>query len=160
MTTETSEDKIPLLNDEDSKSVSSAQPQQAQATTAVSVEPVSGELGSENNQGKKKKGFFCFLETIVLTLFLGTTIFEAAQRGSFQTLRYLLDNKLATVKDVDSQGATALHYATLANNDVCLKYLIDKGSVIDAPAGDLNATPLHWACRYIENKRGKSVLYY
>ncbi|KAI8350886.1 ankyrin repeat-containing domain protein, partial [Choanephora cucurbitarum] len=74
-------------------------------------------------------------------------IFEAAQKGSFQTIRYLLDNKLATVYDVDAQGATALHYAILANNDVCLKYLIDKGAVVDAPAGDLQATPLHWASR-------------
>ena len=49
--------------------------------------------------------------------------------------------------DVDAQGATALHYAILANNDVCLKYLIDKGAVVDAPAGDLQATPLHWASR-------------
>lgn len=58
-----------------------------------------------------------------------------------------MDNKLATVHDVDNQGATALHYATLANNDVCVKYLIDKGAVVDAPAGDLQATPLHWASR-------------
>lgn len=49
--------------------------------------------------------------------------------------------------DVDAQGATALHYATLANNDVCVKYLIDKGAIVDAPAGDLKATPLHWASR-------------
>lgn len=76
-----------------------------------------------------------------------TTIFDAAQRGSFQTIRYLLDNKLASVNDVDAQGATALHYATLANNDVCVKYLIDKGAMVDAPAGDLAATPLHWASR-------------
>ncbi|CEJ00496.1 Putative Palmitoyltransferase [Rhizopus microsporus] len=75
------------------------------------------------------------------------TIFEAAQKGSFQTVRYLLDNKLATVHDVDSHGATPLHYATLANNDVCLKYLIDRGAVVDAPGGELQATPLHWATR-------------
>ncbi|KAG0740430.1 hypothetical protein G6F57_004835 [Rhizopus arrhizus] len=52
-----------------------------------------------------------------------------------------------TVHDVDAQGATPLHYATLANNDVCLKYLIDRGATVDAPGGDLKATPLHWACR-------------
>ncbi|KAI7867303.1 uncharacterized protein EV154DRAFT_432440, partial [Mucor mucedo] len=73
----------------------------------------------------------------------------AAQKGSFQTIRYLLENKLADVNDVDAQGATALHYATLANNDVCVKFLIDKGAVVDAPAGDLKATPLHWASRSV-----------
>lgn len=87
------------------------------------------------------------LTILTKTVFLAASIFDAAQRGSFQTIRYLLDNKLATVHDVDAQGATALHYATLANNDVCVKYLIDKGAFVDAPAGDLKATPLHWASR-------------
>ncbi|KAI9247351.1 ankyrin repeat-containing domain protein [Sporodiniella umbellata] len=84
---------------------------------------------------------------VTLTEQNGTTLFEAAQKGSFQTVRYLLDNKLATVDDVDEQGATALHHATLANNDICLKYLIDRGAVVDAAGGELKATPLHWASR-------------
>lgn len=87
------------------------------------------------------------MTVLTKALLIAASIFDAAQRGSFQTIRYLLDNKLATVRDVDAQGATALHYATLANNDVCVKYLIDKGAVVDAPAGDLKATPLHWASR-------------
>lgn len=53
------------------------------------------------------------------------------------------------MNDIDAQGATALHYATLSNNDVCVKYLIDKGAIVDAPAGDLKATPLHWASRLV-----------
>lgn len=60
-----------------------------------------------------------------------------------------MENKLADVNDIDAQGATALHYATLANNDVCVKFLIDKGAIVDAPAGDLKATPLHWASRLV-----------
>ncbi|KAG1443978.1 hypothetical protein G6F56_010475 [Rhizopus delemar] len=76
-----------------------------------------------------------------------TSIFEAAQKGSFQTIRYLLDNKLATVDDRDDQGASPLHHATLANNDLCLKYLIDRGASVDATGGELQATPLHWASR-------------
>lgn len=78
---------------------------------------------------------------------LAMTIFEAAQRGSFHAIQYLLDNKKASVNDVDAQGATALHYAALGNHDVCVKYLIDRGAVVDKPAGDLQATPLHWAAR-------------
>jgi palmitoyltransferase len=54
---------------------------------------------------------------------------------------------LASVTDVDKDGATGLHYAALANNDVCVKYLIDRGATIDAAAGELKATPLHWASR-------------
>ncbi|RCI05084.1 palmitoyltransferase akr1, partial [Rhizopus stolonifer] len=111
-----SEDKIPLLTDDDISNVQ-------QKPDLSSNEQVN--TSSENTN----------------------TIFEAAQRGSFQTLKYILDNKLATVHDVDAQGATPLHHATLANNDVCLKYLIDRGAVVDAPGGDLKATPLHWASR-------------
>ena len=78
---------------------------------------------------------------------LALTIFEAAQRGSFHSIQYLLDNKKATPNDVDSQGVTPLHYAALNNHDVCVKYLIDRGATVDQPAGDLQATPLHWATR-------------
>lgn len=120
------EDKQPLLNEGEVRSFLPSQQQQPAAAT-VSREEATAQLQTEQ------------LET--------ASIFDAAQRGSFQTIRYLLDNKLATVRDVDAQGATALHYATLANNDVCVKYLIDKGAIVDAPAGDLKATPLHWASR-------------
>lgn len=78
---------------------------------------------------------------------LALTIFEAAQRGSFHSIQHLLDNKKATANDVDSQGVTPLHYAALNNHDVCVKYLIDRGAIVDKPAGDLQATPLHWATR-------------
>ncbi|KAI8139067.1 ankyrin repeat-containing domain protein, partial [Fennellomyces sp. T-0311] len=71
----------------------------------------------------------------------------AAQRGSFHAIQYLLDNKKASVNDVDAQGITPLHYAALNNHDVCAKYLIDRGAVVDQPGGDLKATPLHWATR-------------
>ncbi|KAI9300565.1 ankyrin repeat-containing domain protein, partial [Cunninghamella echinulata] len=71
---------------------------------------------------------------------------EAAQQGQFQTIRQLLDTKQASVHDVDAQGATALHYAAVTS-DICTKYLIDRGSEIDQPAGELQATPLHWAAR-------------
>ncbi|KAI9490612.1 hypothetical protein BDB00DRAFT_725407, partial [Zychaea mexicana] len=72
---------------------------------------------------------------------------EAAQRGSFQALQYLLDSKKATPNDIDSQGVTPLHYASLNNHDICAKYLIDRGALVDKPGGDLQATPLHWATR-------------
>ncbi|KAG2230295.1 hypothetical protein INT48_001537 [Thamnidium elegans] len=114
------EDKQPLLSENEVHSFSPAEP-----TLAVSTDIATAEIRTEDS----------------------TTIFDAAQKGSFQTIRYLLDNKLADVNDADAQGATALHYATLANNDVCVKYLIDKGAIVDAPAGDLKATPLHWASR-------------
>jgi palmitoyltransferase ZDHHC13/17 len=74
-------------------------------------------------------------------------IFEAAQRGSFHSIKYLLDNGKAYPNDLDPQGIPALHYAALSNQDVIIKYLIDRGAKIDVMAGDLNATALHWAAR-------------
>ncbi|KAI8384444.1 uncharacterized protein BYT42DRAFT_562562 [Radiomyces spectabilis] len=124
----TSEDKQPLLASEeaheDASTTQFAAPP-VTAVSAVSTDQATAELRAED----------------------ATTIFEAAQRGSFQTIRYLLDNKLASVNDVDAGGITPLHYATLAHNDVCVKYLIDRGATVDAPGGDLKATPLHWAAR-------------
>lgn len=53
------------------------------------------------------------------------------------------------MNDTDPQGASVLHHAILSNSDACIKYLIDKGAIVDAPAGDLKATPLHWASRLV-----------
>lgn len=78
---------------------------------------------------------------------IDATIFEAAQRGSFQDIRYLLNNKKATPNDLDPQGIPALHYAALSNQDAIIKYLIDRGATVDYMAGDLKATALHWASR-------------
>ncbi|RUS24526.1 ankyrin repeat-containing domain protein, partial [Jimgerdemannia flammicorona] len=75
------------------------------------------------------------------------TLHEAAQRGSFQSVKYLLDSKKASPNDVDPTGVTALHYAALQNHDVVAKFLIDKGAQVDAFGGELRATPLHWAAR-------------
>ncbi|KAH8548365.1 hypothetical protein BGW37DRAFT_431007, partial [Umbelopsis sp. PMI_123] len=72
---------------------------------------------------------------------------EAAQRGSFHDVRHLLDNGKATPNDLDPQGIPALHYAALSNQDVIVKYLIDRGATVDFEAGDLKATALHWAAR-------------
>lgn len=74
------------------------------------------------------------------------TLFEAARQGHFQHICHLLETKQASVDDVDDDGATALHYAAVSS-EACAKYLIDRGATIDQPAGELQATPLHWATR-------------
>ncbi|CAO3666579.1 unnamed protein product [Umbelopsis ramanniana] len=48
-----------------------------------------------------------------------------------------------------AQRIPALHYAALSNQDVIIKYLIDRGATVDLEAGDLKATALHWAARYM-----------
>jgi ankyrin repeat protein len=54
---------------------------------------------------------------------------------------------MADPNDIDAQGIPALHYAALSNQDVIIKYLIDRGAKVDVVAGELNATALHWAAR-------------
>ncbi|RUS14918.1 hypothetical protein BC937DRAFT_93160 [Endogone sp. FLAS-F59071] len=75
------------------------------------------------------------------------SLHEAAQRGSFLTVKYILDNKTAQPNDLDATGVTALHWAALNNHDVVAKFLIDKGAQVDVFGGELRATPLHWAAR-------------
>lgn len=75
------------------------------------------------------------------------SLHEAAQRGSFLTVKYILDNKKAQPNDLDATGVTALHWAALNNHDIVAKFLIDKGAQVDVFGGELRATPLHWAAR-------------
>ncbi|ORY96173.1 hypothetical protein BCR43DRAFT_267658 [Syncephalastrum racemosum] len=125
------EDKQPLLNEEEREETVqngaevAAFPAESRTTAAVSGEQAHAQLTAPEEMN----------------------LFEAAQRGIFHRIRDLLDDKTATPNDVDPQGVTALHYAALGNHDVCIKYLIDRGAIVDQAAGDLKATALHWATR-------------
>ncbi|KAG0189588.1 Methionine adenosyltransferase 2 subunit beta [Apophysomyces sp. BC1034] len=71
----------------------------------------------------------------------------AAERGSLQSVAYILENHHATPNDVNADGYTALHYAAAGNHVDCVSYLLDSGADIDSVRGELQATPLHWAAR-------------
>lgn len=76
-----------------------------------------------------------------------TTLFSASQRGDIPSILHLLDNNLASVTDVDSDGCTALHWAAINAHSPTCNLLIERGAEIDAKGGELIATPLHWAAR-------------
>ncbi|KAI9022780.1 hypothetical protein CLU79DRAFT_702038, partial [Phycomyces nitens] len=67
--------------------------------------------------------------------------------GSLPSICRIIDSGTVKVTDVDEQGVTALHYAANGNHQACVKYLIDRGANVDAVAGEMKATPLHWAAR-------------
>ena len=76
----------------------------------------------------------------------------AAQTGDLQALHDLVTPTdgtapLATAKDLDPQGITALHWASINNHVLAAKFLLEHGADVDAIGGDLSATPLHWAAR-------------
>ncbi|RUP07423.1 ankyrin repeat-containing domain protein, partial [Jimgerdemannia flammicorona] len=139
--------KRPLLSGTDHPPSASAP---AIATTNVSKVDAAGVF---EHAGAQKLSLVNWAETVSGTRNTRTqsnhaeklTLHEAAQRGSFQSVKYLLDSKKASPNDVDPTGVTALHYAALQNHDVVAKFLIDKGAQVDAFGGELRATPLHWA---------------
>lgn len=52
-----------------------------------------------------------------------------------------------SVNEPDKETVTLLHWAAINNRRDIILYLIDKGALVDAIGGELNATPLHWASR-------------
>ncbi|TPX35219.1 hypothetical protein SmJEL517_g02321 [Synchytrium microbalum] len=74
-------------------------------------------------------------------------LFQAAQRGATDRIAQLIEQGLAKATDLDAEKCTALHWAAINNQLIAAKYLVDQGAIVDAPGGDLQATPLHWAAR-------------
>lgn len=75
----------------------------------------------------------------------------AAQLGNLDTLQALLAQPppAPNVNDRDHQNITSLHWAAINNHLLPSKYLLQQGALVDPRGGDLDATPLHWAARYV-----------
>ncbi|OUM51908.1 hypothetical protein BVG19_g1047 [[Candida] boidinii] len=73
---------------------------------------------------------------------------EAAQRGDLQTLQKFINDKIVGVNEHLEDKVTALHWASINNRLSVVKYLVSEGAIVDFQGGDLDATPLQWACRY------------
>lgn len=79
---------------------------------------------------------------------------QYAQQGDLEKVRSLLDDETSGVKatDVDGEGITALHWAAMNSAlDVC-RLLLERGADVDAVGGELHATPLHWATRWVNKQ--------
>lgn len=72
----------------------------------------------------------------------------ACQNGDIATVKDLVDNKVVLVLDRLEDNVTGLHWAAINNRLSICSYLISMGALVDSRGGDLDATPLHWACRY------------
>ncbi|ESW97415.1 hypothetical protein KL918_001028 [Ogataea parapolymorpha] len=76
------------------------------------------------------------------------TYMGAAQRGDLDVLTDMLDNHKVDVNDMLDDNVSALHWCAINNKLTALKYLVSKGAKVNHKGGDLDATPLQWACRY------------
>jgi ankyrin repeat protein len=77
------------------------------------------------------------------------TIHSLAQQGDLERIKELLDNGSAKATDVDSEGITALHWAAMNSAVEVCRLLLERGAEVDAVGGELHATPLHWATRWV-----------
>ncbi|XP_052064868.1 palmitoyltransferase ZDHHC17-like [Mytilus californianus] len=73
-------------------------------------------------------------------------IVKAVQYGAFGRVQELVEGGY-DVNEMDKENVSLLHWASINNRIDIIRYLIDKGAVVDRFGGDLNSTSLHWATR-------------
>uniref|UniRef100_A0A1A9WGH9 Palmitoyltransferase n=1 Tax=Glossina brevipalpis TaxID=37001 RepID=A0A1A9WGH9_9MUSC len=76
----------------------------------------------------------------------GFDIVKATQYGATARVKELVDAGW-DVNQPDSETVTLLHWAAINNRRDIIRYFLEKGALVDAVGGELNATPLHWATR-------------
>ncbi|XP_070568248.1 palmitoyltransferase ZDHHC17-like isoform X1 [Ptychodera flava] len=73
-------------------------------------------------------------------------IVKATQYGILERVKELVDEGY-DVRQPDHENVTLLHWAAINNRIDLVKYLINKGAIIDELGGELNSTALQWATR-------------
>ena len=77
----------------------------------------------------------------------------AAMQGALDVLEYLLSQGAsADVNDPDPASgliAYPLHWAAINGRLMFCKVLLDNGATVDSRGGELNATPMMWAAKYL-----------
>lgn len=76
----------------------------------------------------------------------GFDIVKATQYGALSRVRELVDSGW-NVNQPDSETISLLHWAAINNRRDIIGFLLERGAMVDAVGGELNATPLHWATR-------------
>lgn len=76
----------------------------------------------------------------------GFDIVKATQYGAITRVKELIETGW-NVNQPDPETVTLLHWAAINNRKDIIKYFLDKGAIVDAIGGELQATPLHWATR-------------
>lgn len=74
------------------------------------------------------------------------TIVQAIQYNEIDRAKELIESGQADVNAPDAEGCYLIHWASINNHVELVRYLIAKGATVDIKGGDLQSTPLHWAC--------------
>jgi hypothetical protein len=79
-------------------------------------------------------------------------IVQAVQYNEIDRVKELIESSNVDINKPDDEGCYLLHWASINNHVELVRYLIAKGATVDIKGGNLQSTPLHWACTY-ENKQ-------
>lgn len=74
-------------------------------------------------------------------------IVQAVQYNEIDRVKELIESGGTNVNTPDEEGCYLLHWASINNHVELVRYLISKGATVDVKGGNLQSTPLHWACR-------------
>ncbi|CAI2352113.1 unnamed protein product [Caenorhabditis sp. 36 PRJEB53466] len=70
---------------------------------------------------------------------------RACQLGELETVRFLLGGYVSA-DELDSDGCGLLHWAAINNKVDIIRLLLSYHANIDIIGGNMQSTPLHWAC--------------
>lgn len=75
-------------------------------------------------------------------------IVQAVQYNEIERVKELIESGTNHVNEADAENCYLLHWAAINNHADLVRYLIAKGATVDIKGGDLQSTPLHWACKF------------
>lgn len=75
-------------------------------------------------------------------------IVQAIQFNQIGRVKELIESGKSDVNGPDAEGCFLLHWAAINNHVELVRYLISRGAQVDIKGGDLQSTPLHWACKF------------
>jgi ankyrin repeat protein len=80
-------------------------------------------------------------------------LWQAAQNGDLPRIKQLIEVNDNQLTDLDSFGATALHWAALNDRVEIAEWILDHGGMetVNWKAGSTEGAPAHWAAKFVDS---------